>query len=55
MEYFNVTNMDFMFYGCNSLMSLPDISNWNTSNVINMSFMFDKFNDLLDIPSKFKN
>ena len=28
----NVTNMSYMFYGCKSLSSLPDISKWNTIN-----------------------
>ena len=35
-----VTDMSYMFYGCNSLSSLPDISKWNTSNVTDMSSMF---------------
>ena len=29
-----------MFYGCSSLLSLPDISKWNLSNVVNISGMF---------------
>ncbi len=29
-----------MFYGCSSLLSLPNITFWNTSNVKDMSFMF---------------
>ena len=29
-----------MFYECESLNSLPDISKWNTSNVNNMNWMF---------------
>jgi len=33
-------DMSYMFYNCKSLISLPDISNWNTSNVIDMSYMF---------------
>ena len=36
----NVTNMSEMFYKCSSLISLPDISKWNTNNVTNMSLMF---------------
>ena len=32
----NVTNMDSIFYNCFSLISLPDISNWDTSNVISL-------------------
>ena len=34
-----VTDMNFLFSGCNSLTSL-DLSNFNTSNVTNMQFMF---------------
>ncbi len=37
---YNVTNMSQMFDGCHSLISLPDISNWDTSNIINMSRIF---------------
>ena len=32
--------MSFLFYGCSSLSSLPDISKWNTNIVNNMSYMF---------------
>ena len=35
----NVTNISFMFYGMESLISL-DLSNFNTSNVTNMNNMF---------------
>ena len=42
-----------MFYECNSLSSLPDISKWNTSNANNMIDMFDGFINSLEIPSKF--
>ncbi len=35
----NVTNMDYMFYGCNRVESL-DLSNFDTSNVTNMNYMF---------------
>ena len=41
-EYLNtseVTSMQSMFFGCNSLTSL-DVSNFNTQNVTNMSYMF---------------
>ena len=36
----NITNMSYMFSWCSSLNSLPDISNWNTTNVTDMSCMF---------------
>jgi len=39
-----------MFYGCNSLISIPDISKWNTYNVKNMSYMFYGCKSLLSIP-----
>ena len=32
--------MSYMFYNCESLKSLPDISKWNTSKVKEMSNMF---------------
>ena len=47
--------MRYMFYECNSLSSLPDISKWNTSNVTYMSDMFNECNNTLNIPFKFKS
>ena len=32
--------MSWMFCGCSSLVSLPDISKWNINKVINMRNMF---------------
>ena len=43
-----------MFYNCELLSSLPDISKWNTNNVNNMSFMFSNCKPSLNIPLKFK-
>ena len=40
-----------MFNGCNSLISLPDISKWNTSNVIDMSGMFSECNSIISLPN----
>ena len=43
----SVTNMPYMFYGCDELKSVGDISGWDVSKVINMSYMFafcKKFN-----------
>ena len=37
-----ISDMSWMFCGCSSLSSLPDISKLNTNNVTNMSFMFDR-------------
>ena len=39
-----------MFYKCNSLRSLPDISKWNTSNVNDMNWMFYECNSLISLP-----
>ncbi len=43
-------DMSFLFYGCTSLISLTDISEWNTSNVTNMSFMFYDCSSLISLP-----
>ena len=45
-----ITNMYAMFYECSSLLSLPDISNWDTSNVTNMSCVFGECTSLLSLP-----
>ena len=46
----NVTNIDSIFYGCSSLIYLPDISNWDTSNVTQMGSLFYNCNSLISIP-----
>ena len=33
--------MSGIFYKCSLLLSLPDISKWNTNNTYNMQYMFD--------------
>ena len=43
----NITDMYAMFYGCSSLISLPDISKWDTSNVTNMSCLFGECSSLI--------
>ena len=45
-----ITDMSEMFCYCESLISLPDISNLNTNNVTNMSYMFFNCNSLTSIP-----
>jgi len=45
-----VTNISFMFSGCKSLLSLSDISQWNTSTVTNMSNMFYGCKSLTSLP-----
>ena len=50
LSFIRITNMNSMFYGCKSLISLPDISKWNTSNVNDMSRMFYLCNSLISLP-----
>ena len=35
---------------CNSLISLPDISKWNTKNVTDMSSMLRDYTSLISVP-----
>ena len=46
-----LTNITYMFYGCNSLTYI-DLSNFNTQNVTNMSHMFNGCNSLTKIIKK---
>ena len=50
LSFIRITNMKGMFSECNSLISLPDISKWNTSNVNNMNEMFSECNSLISLP-----
>jgi len=45
-----ISNMSKMFYKCSSLLSLSDISKWNTNNVNNMSGMFSSCSRLSSLP-----
>ena len=47
----NIIDMRAIFSGCDSLISLPDISEWDTSNVRYMSFMFKKCESLTFLPN----
>ena len=42
--------MSYMFYYCESLKNLPDISKWDTKNVTNMSYMFSYCKSLKNLP-----
>ena len=42
--------MDFIFSNCERLLSLPEISKWNTNNVIHMKNMFYSCESLLTLP-----
>jgi len=45
-----VTDISYIFNGCKSLKSLPDISKWNTSNVVNMKNLFSGCKFLSSLP-----
>ena len=46
----NINDTSNMFDCCSSLISLPDISKWNTNNVSDMSYMFDCCSSLISLP-----
>ena len=46
----NITNMSHMFDYCKSLLSLPDISKWNTNKVTDMSYIFSNCSSLSSLP-----
>ena len=46
----NITNMNLMFFGCKSLISLPDLSKLNTLNLINMNSIFNGCASLKSFP-----
>jgi len=46
----NITNMSYMFCDCTSLISLPDISKWNTNNITGVNSMFNYCTSLLSLP-----
>ena len=45
-----ITNISGMFILCNSLLSMPDISKWNTSNITDMSYLFWNCDTLKSLP-----
>ena len=49
-EIQTITNISFMFSNCLSLISLPDISKWNTQNVIDMNSIFYYCESLTSLP-----
>ena len=46
-DYSDITDMSFMFYGCTNLEKIPHL---DTSNVTNMSYMFEGCTNLKKIP-----
>ena len=56
-EIKTITNMSYLFGGdglfeksCDKLISLPDISKWDTQNVKDMSYMFSDCKSLISLP-----
>ena len=51
--------MNHLFEGCLSLISIPDISNWDITNVADISDIFSKCYSLISMPNiskwKFSN
>ena len=43
-------NIDEMFSHCSSLISLPDISKWNTDNITGMRYLFCDCSSLVSLP-----
>ena len=39
-----------VFIDCSSLLTLPDISKWDTDNVTDMSYMFSSCSSLKSLP-----
>ena len=50
----NTEELDYVFYKCVLLKSIPDISNWNTSNIKNMNYMFYECYSLENLPDTSK-
>ena len=47
----NVNDMSYMLYGCSLLLSLPDISKWETFNITNIFDIFYECSSLLSLPN----
>ena len=46
----SITDAGCIFYGCSSLISLPDITNWNTSKIKSMKGLFCWCSSLTSLP-----
>ena len=47
---FRSKDISFIFTYCSSLLSLPNISKWNTYNIINIEYAFSNCSSLSTIP-----
>ena len=46
----NITNMDYMFSDCSSLISIRICSKWDTSKITNMARIFNNCKSLISLP-----
>ena len=46
----NMKNFNYIFCGCSSLKSLPDISKWNMKSTEKINFIFSNCSSLLFLP-----
>ena len=46
----NINDISCLFYGCSSLLSIPDISNWHTEKVKDISYLFYECSSLESLP-----
>ena len=46
----NTLDISFMFCGCNSLLSIKNIINWNIENIINLEYLFAGCSSLKSLP-----
>ena len=53
-NYNNITNMSYMFYNCESLIELPDLTLIDFSKITNMDYMFYNCKSLTKFPDIYK-
>ena len=53
-EYKTINNMNKMFAGCSSLISIPDFEQWDFNNVQEIEYMFKNCSSLTYLSKKFK-
>ena len=45
----NISNLSCMFYGCDTLIEIPDLQKLNTLNITNIDFMFYECESLISL------
>ena len=46
----NIADLSYMFTGCSTLLSISNISKWNTKNITKMKYMFFECKSLISLP-----